>query len=215
MEPLKTYRPLSRSLKMPSGAREQGLAVLIVGLAVAAGFGWTPVGERLASIGMERAAGTYAGMVPEGAAGGFRFRGVYLFQDSTGSAFSVLTGRAKPVRTRRAGAAGGAAPAAPSGIVTEGGADMGSVVIRPSAGPGEAAPEGSALSMVAFDTNPFPPSAVVAFDPADPVRARVIGLEDRLWPGIVAGLALAGLGLWMRRRRADGANGADGADQAG
>jgi hypothetical protein len=205
MEPLKTYRPLSRSLKMPSGAREQGLAVLIVGLAIAAGFGWTPVGERLASLGLERATGTYAGMVPDGPSGGFRYHGVYLFQDSTGSAFSVMTGRSKPVRTRRGG--GAAAPVAPggSGIVTEGGAEVGSVLVRPSGGAAGPAPEGSALGLVAFDTNPYPQTARIAFDPADPAtRARVIGLDDRLWPGIVAGLALAGLGLWMRRRRADG-----------
>ena len=40
MQQFKFYRPLSRTLTMPSGRREQGLAVAVLGLALAAGFGW-------------------------------------------------------------------------------------------------------------------------------------------------------------------------------
>lgn len=201
MEPLRTYRPLSRSLRMPSGLREQGLAVLLIGLAVAIGFGWGAAVDRLWALGKATAPGLYAGMVPDGPAGGFRFRGVYLFQDSAGTAFSVLTDRARPVRTRRDGAPDPRRGAAGTGIVGPQGGAIGEVVALPSGGaaPDGPRPEGVA-GLMDFPTRPFPQRASIAYDPADPSVARVTGLEDRWWPGIAGGLAIALAGLWMRRR---------------
>lgn len=179
MQQFKFYRPLSRTLTMPSGRREQGLAVAVLGLALAAGFGWDLAGEAVWSMGKARAEGRFAGMVETGPKGTYRRTGVYLFEDSSGSAYAATTLSPRSVRTRREG-----------------------LEVRPDGTVAPSQPRNVA-GVVQLSDNPFPQTASIAYDPADPVQARAVGLVNGNWPWVLAGLVLVGLGLWMRRPERD------------
>lgn len=181
MQPVKFYRPLSRTLTMPSSRREQGLAVAVLGLALAGGFGWDMAGEAAWSIGKARAEGRFAGMVEAGPKGTYRRNGVYLFKDADGNAYAATTLIPRSVRTREDG-----------------------LEVRPDGTVAPSQPR-TVAGVVQLPDNPFPPTATIAYDPADPVQARVVGLASGNWRWVLGGLALLGLGLWMRRREKDDA----------
>ena len=187
MQQFKFYRPLSRTMTMPSGRREQGLAVAVLGLALAGGFGWDPAREAVWSLGKVQVEGRFAGMVEAGPEGTYRRNGVYLFQDEDGNAYAATTLSPRPVRTVR-----------PRTEVRPDG-----TVIRTE--------RASVAGAVQLPENPFPQTATIAYDPADPVQARVVGLSRGNWPWVLGGLALLGLGLWMRRPEKTGLSGPDAA----
>lgn len=195
MQQFRFYRPLSRTMTMPSGRREQGLAVAVLGLALAGGFGWDLAREAVWSLGKSSAEGRFAGMVEAGPEGTYRRNGVYLFQDASGNAFAATTLSPRSVRTVRP-----RTEVRPDGTVVR-------------------AERDSVAAAVQLSENPFPPTATIAYDPADPVQARVVGLSNSNWPWVLGGLALLALGLWMRRPEkseapSDATRDADGPDAA-
>jgi hypothetical protein len=54
-------------------------------------------------------------------------------------------------------------------------------------------------ALIRLDRRPFPQQAPVAYDPADPRSARVLGEYPGQWRWAGAGLLVLVLGLWMRR----------------
>lgn len=185
MQHFKFYRPLSRTMTMPSSRREQGLAVVVLGLALVAGFGWDPVREAVWSLGKASAEGRFAGMVEAGPEGTYRRNGVYLFQDEDGNAYAATTLSPRSVRTVRP-----KTEVSPDGTVTR-------------------TERASVAGVVQLSDNPFPQTAAIAYDPDDPVQARVVGLSRGNWPWVLGGLALLALGLWMRRPEKTDLSGSD------